>query len=210
MPEWPHLPGSISSLVTNPQTGRSEFSVRSPGTKARIHQKDIAMKILIAFLAAPLALCLASTANAAPPAAKPIAPALASPQLQIPSAEAMTIMIRSSLVALNQANMTGNYTVLSAIGSPAFHQANSPERLAQIFQSFRANAIDLAPVTLLPSQLTQAPRIENGRLRLIGVFPTQPLQVSYDLMFEPVAGQWRLFGLSVNLPKATQLPVGSR
>jgi hypothetical protein len=36
------------------------------------------------------------------------------------------------------------------------------------------------------------------------------LQVSYDLMFEPVAGQWRLFGLSVNLPKAAQLPAGSR
>jgi hypothetical protein len=162
------------------------------------------MKNLLAMLAAPIAIALASTAGAAAPVPKPLATAPATPQLQIPSAEAMTIMIRSSLVALNQANMTNNYTVLSAIGSPNFHQANPPERLAQIFQSFRANAIDLAPVTLLASQLTQAPRIEAGRLRLIGVFPTQPLQVSYDLMFEPVAGQWRLFGLSVNLPNAAK------
>jgi hypothetical protein len=168
------------------------------------------MKSLIAMLAAPIGIALASTANAATPAPKPGATAPASPQLQIPSAEAMTIMIRSSLVALNQANMTNNYTVLSAIGSPSFHQANPPERLAQIFQSFRISNIDLAPVTLLASQLSQTPRIDGGRLRLVGTFPTQPLLVNYDLMFEPVNGQWRLFGLSVNLPNAGQGAAKSR
>src|SRR5262245_31888431 len=42
------------------------------------------------------------------------------------------ILIRSTLLALDQANKTGNYTVLRDLGSPAF-QVNTAARLAEIF-----------------------------------------------------------------------------
>lgn len=123
-------------------------------------------------------------------------------QLQLPAQEALVIMIRSSIVALSQANVTNNYTVLNALGSRNFRAANSPARLANVFQSYRANRIDLSPVVFLNPQLIAQPTISNGKLRLIGIFPSKPLQVNFDLTFEPEDGVWKILGLSVNLSQA--------
>ena len=41
-------------------------------------------------------------------------------------------------------------------------------------------------------------------LRLTGAFPTRPQQINFDLLFQHVGGQWRLFGISVATP---QVPV---
>jgi hypothetical protein len=142
--------------------------------------------------------------------AAPTAPAPA--QIQMPAPEAMIIMIRASLVALSQANVTNNYSVLNALGSDNFRQANPPARLAELFAPFRTNNIDLAPVVFVTPQLSQQPKIVDGRLRLIGFFPTQPMQVNYDIQYEPSGGMWKLFGLSVNLnaaqPQQTQFVPG--
>lgn len=148
-----------------------------------------------------------SLAMAKPPKVQAVtAAAPANAQIQMPPPEAMIIMIRSSLVALSQANVTNNYQVLNALGSNNFRQANPPARLAQLFASFRSNNIDLAPVVFVTPQLSQQPKIENGKLRLIGFFPTQPMRVDYDLEFEPADGIWKLYGLSVNLNAAAQNP----
>lgn len=135
------------------------------------------------------------------------APAPAQPQgqIQLPSPEAMIIMIRASLVALSQANVTNNYSVLSQLGSNDFRAANTPDRLSQLFASFRSNNIDLAPVVFVTPQLTQQPRIDNGKLRMVGNFPTQPMRVDFDLQFEPSGGIWKLYGISVNLTPAQQV-----
>ena len=121
---------------------------------------------------------------------------------QLPAQEAMVILIRSSLVALGQANVTNNYSVLNALGSENFRRANPSPRLATVFESFRTNNIDLSPVVYLQPQLTAAPTLEKGRLRLVGVVPSKPMQVNFDLTFEPDRGTWKLFGLGVNLTAA--------
>ncbi|MFC4293434.1 hypothetical protein ACFOWX_13505 [Sphingorhabdus arenilitoris] len=133
------------------------------------------------------------------PAPTPRAP---SAQIQMPPPEAMIIMIRSSLVALSQANVTNNYTVLNQLGSENFRSANPPARLSELFAPFRTNKVDLAPVVFVTPQLSQQPQIVDGKLRLVGNFPTQPMRVDFDLQFEPTDGLWKLFGLSVNLNRA--------
>src|SRR5882724_9070208 len=55
------------------------------------------------------------------------------------------ILIRSTLLALDQANKTGNYTVLRDLGSPDF-QANSAAQLAEIFVQQRRDNVDLSGV----------------------------------------------------------------
>ncbi len=147
-------------------------------------------------------------ADGSKPAVTANAPALVaqppSAQIQMPPPEALIIMIRSSLVALSQANITNNYQVLNALGSESFRMANSPARLAQLFAPFRTNKIDLAPVVFVTPQLSQQPSMNNGKLRLIGYFPTQPMRVDYDLQFEPSGGIWKLYGIAVNLNPAGQ------
>jgi hypothetical protein len=139
---------------------------------------------------------LALAGNAVPAAVKPV------PQIQLPPTEAMIILIRSSIVALGQANVTNNYSVMNSLGSRAFRDNNPPNQLAKVFESFRANKIDLTPVVYINPQLTAQPGIQNGRMRLVGNFPSQPMQVNFDLTFEPDEGTWKLFGLGVNLSKS--------
>jgi hypothetical protein len=109
------------------------------------------------------------------------------------------ILIRSTLLALDQANKTGNYTVLRDLGSPGF-QVNTAARLAEIFVSQRKDNVDLSGVAVLEPQLTVLPQIEaNGMMRMAGFFPSVPTQVNFELLYAPVDRQWRLFGISVSL-----------
>jgi hypothetical protein len=107
------------------------------------------------------------------------------------------ILIRSSLLALDQANKTGNYTVLRDIGAPGF-QSNTAARLGEIFAKLRNDNLDLSGVAVIEPQLNLLPQIEaNGLMHMAGFFPSVPAQVNFDLSFAPVNGQWRLFGISV-------------
>jgi hypothetical protein len=46
--------------------------------------------------------------------------------------------------------------------------------------------------------MAQAATVEaNNILRVKGYFPGQPVQINFELLFVPTAGQWRLFGLGV-------------
>jgi hypothetical protein len=112
------------------------------------------------------------------------------------------MLVRSSILALDQANKTGNYTVLRDLGAPGF-QANTAAKLAEIFASQRNDKLDLSGVAVIDPQLTVLPEIEaNGMMRLAGFFPSMPSQVNFELIFAPVDGQWRLFGMGVNLGQA--------
>ncbi len=103
-------------------------------------------------------------------------------------------------------NATGNYTVLRDLGCPAFHAANPSSRLAQIFAALREQRLDLSPVVVVTPELTSPPVIDQGLLRLKGLFPTKPRNVAFDLLFQPVEDRWRLFGISVGTPPAPQKP----
>ena len=112
------------------------------------------------------------------------------------------ILIRETLLALDQANKTGNYTVLRDLGAPDF-QANSAARLAEIFAQQRRDNVDLSGVAVIDPQLTLLPQIEaNGMMRMAGFFPSVPTQVNFELLYAPVGGRWRLFGLSVSFGQA--------
>lgn len=113
------------------------------------------------------------------------------------------ILVRSSLLALDQANKTGNYTVLRDLGSPQF-QMNTDARLAEIFAQQRRDKLDLSGVAALDPQLTLMPQIEaNGMMHMKGFFPSVPSQVNFELLYAPVNGQWRLFGISVGVASST-------
>jgi hypothetical protein len=114
------------------------------------------------------------------------------------------ILIRSTLIALQQANETGNYTVLRDLGAPGFAQANNAARLGDIFADLRAKDIDLAGILVLDPQLTLLPQIDKGGLlRMAGFFPSVPIQINFDLAYAPVNGRWRPFGVSVRLGSAS-------
>ena len=89
--------------------------------------------------------------------AKPVAPEID---------RAAHYLVRSTLMALDDANRTGNYSVLRQLASPAFQTANSAERLAEVFTSQRERNLDLSVAALgQPRQ-----RMDQAA-RPTGVFP---------------------------------------
>lgn len=125
------------------------------------------------------------------------------PRFVMPQAEDLLALIRSTILALNHANQTGNYTVLRDLAAPDFREANDAARLAAIFQVLREQNVDLTPLLNIPPQLSANPTIDaQGLLRLVGDFPTTPLKVNFELLFQAVQGRWRPYTLTVFLARA--------
>ncbi len=123
--------------------------------------------------------------------------------LQVPSGIRQSLLIRATLLAVAQANATGNYSVLRDLGVPSFQMANTSARLAEVFATLRRRKLDLTPVLFYEPKLVRSPAIdENRRLRLTGFIDSRPEQVRFDMLFESLAGQWRLFGLAVDMRPA--------
>lgn len=143
-------------------------------------------------------------ARPAQPAAQQPRPAAQQQQSQIPQAAGLIVLIKGSLIALNQANLTNNYQVLYALGSDSLRASTNPQNLGQSFAGFRERKIDLSSVLFLNPNLTRAAAIEGGRLHLVGTFPTTPLQINFDFWFEPSQGQWKFVQLNTSLSPAAQ------
>jgi hypothetical protein len=146
-----------------------------------------------------------STRPAAQPAqpAAPSAPSAAAPVPMIDKALTL-ILVRSTLLALQQANETGNYSVMRELGAPEFQNNNSSSRLSENFANLRAQKIDLSPLTVLEPELSLPLKFENNILKIKGFFPSAPLQVNFDLAFTNVANRWRLMGLSLDMSPNAQ------
>ena len=150
------------------------------------------------------AACLA--AAALPASAQPLAPAPAQAQAGVPDAIVINKLIWSAMAALDQANQTGNYSVLRDLGAPSFQTNNSAATLGSIFQAVRNERIDLGYTLVVTPSLQFPPAIvQGGLLRVRGTFPLRPSAVAFDLLFQNISGQWRIFGIAV-APIVTQPP----
>jgi len=113
-------------------------------------------------------------------------------------------LVWSAMAALDHANQTGNYSVLRDLGAPSFQANNSAATLAGIFQTLRAQQVDVANALIIPPAYEFPPGIiAGGLLRARGSFPLRPSGIAFDLLFQNVNGQWRLFGIAV-IPTVAQ------
>jgi hypothetical protein len=127
---------------------------------------------------------------------------------QIPDANGLTILVRTTIIALNHANRTGNYTVFRDLGTPGFQKANTAAKLAEIFANLRKLDLDFRSIVLFNPQFTKKPALNNQRmLRLTGFFATSPLRVHFDLAYEWIENRWLLFGIAV---QTRQAPVAAK
>ncbi|HET7851282.1 MAG TPA: hypothetical protein VFK91_00875, partial [Methyloceanibacter sp.] len=92
--------------------------------------------------------------------------------------------------------------------APGFRDANSAARLGQIFSDLASRKVDLSVVSVMSPQLSEPPVLDQakGMLNIKGYFPTTPVQIDFEMLFQSVAGRWRLFGLSVQPTNAAPAP----
>ena len=148
-----------------------------------------------------LALSISADAVGAPtptgqvPRSTPVLPTRTPP---VPAPIVTLALVRNALLAVDQANKTGNYTVLRDIAGPDFHDNNDPARLAQIFAPLRAQRIDMLAVAVTVPQYKEQPRITAKRMLYVaGRFPLSPRPVNFELLFEVVRNEWRIYGISI-------------
>ena len=112
----------------------------------------------------------------------------------------LLLMVRNAIIALNQANLTGNYSVLRDMGTPNFQMTNSSARLAEAFAGLRARRIDISPIMFFNPKFASPPSMQDGQvLRVAGLFPTTPEQVNFDLAFQMLGEQWMIAAIAVNV-----------
>ena len=123
-----------------------------------------------------------------------------------PHVNVMTKMIQSHMAAFANAIVTNNFSVLRDLGTPRFKNANTPERLRNIFGAFRKRGLNLTTVVLFQPVLRQSPVVDqSGFLRLQGHYKTNPKRVHFNLVFLPVAGIWRMDSISVHVSPTPNL-----
>lgn len=129
-----------------------------------------------------------------------VSPTGALAQMPIPVIDrpGAVILARTTIVALNHANQTGNYAVLRDLGAPQFIVSNTPASLAESFRSLRQKQLEMGPVVMYDPVFAREPRVDqNGNLLLTGYFPTKPVRISFELLYTFVGTRWRLLGISV-------------
>src|SRR5271165_1419790 len=77
----------------------------------------------------------------------------------------LTALIKGTVLALQQANMTGNYSVLRDTGTPIFREKFDQSARTSAFANLRSRKIDLTPALFLSPNLSKQPEFnQNGEL----------------------------------------------
>lgn len=125
-----------------------------------------------------------------------LTPALAA---DIPSDDDQDVLIRSTLMTFNDANMTNNYSVLYAKASKEFQTQITLEKMQTAFEAFRKSELFFEDVVTADYDSYEKAMIDGeGALVLAGVFKTDDMQVKYRIRYVQNNKVWKLLGINVD------------
>jgi hypothetical protein len=160
------------------------------------------LAFLVSAIAAPQA---GFTQVRQPQQAQPVRQATAPAAVPAPDQLTISKLLWSTMAAVDQANKTGNYSVLRDLGSPGFQSVNNPTTLAGVFASIRDQRIDLSDTLLVEPVYEFAPGIDGGFLRMRGGFRLRPVGVQFDLLYQWNRG-WALHAIALRPIATTAVP----
>lgn len=128
-----------------------------------------------------------------------------------PSQLELSKLIWGTFAAVDQANRSGNYSVLRDISSQGFQVANNAARLSEIFAGLRNAQIDLSNAFLVPPTYLEAPRmVREDLFQVTGIFQLRPVSLGFDFTYQWEQGQWKLFAINISpvemVPQAPPTP----
>lgn len=186
--------GCFKPLVASMNTGDQSPSPVSPERLFRTPARSAAIVLAATIFVFTLTTSSSFTAVAQQPASN----------VNTEARKLAQLLIKNALISVNQGNLTGNYTVLRDLASPGFRERNSASDLGSIFANLRKQKIDLSPIVLLDPVITQSKfSKEQNQLRLAGYFPSEPVQIQFDLIFQMAnPGGWMIHGISIGTEAA--------
>jgi major membrane immunogen (membrane-anchored lipoprotein) len=117
----------------------------------------------------------------------------------LPTDAEQEILVKTTLMTFNDANLTGNYSVLHDKSSKAFRSQISAEKMFAGFKDFREKKINIESVVADDIASMDDPKIDkDGVLALKGRFKDDAKKVRFDLKFVQDDGTWKLLGINVS------------
>src|SRR6201996_6509399 len=117
--------------------------------------------------------------------------------VDIPDDDDQDVLIRTTLLTFNDANMTNNYEVMLAKASKQFQSQFNVDKMATAFEVFRKDRLFFEEVATADYDSSEKAVIDKeGALVLVGVFKTDDLQVKYNLRYVQDGGAWKMIGLN--------------
>lgn len=125
-----------------------------------------------------------------------LAPAQAAP---LPTDNEQEILVKTTLMTFNDANLTGNYSILYEKSAKLFRAQATVQKMSDAFKVFRDRKIDLSSIVADEIDSSKAPVLDaKGVLTLKGRFKDDEKKIRFDLQFVDEGGAWKLVGLNVN------------
>ena len=122
--------------------------------------------------------------------------------IDLPTDDEQDVLVRTTLMTFNDANMTGNYSVLLAKASKQFQEQMTPEKLAAAFESFRSKGLFFESIVTDDYESQQKAKLDSeGALVLAGEFKNDEVQVKYKLRFAQNNNVWKVIGIDVDAKK---------
>jgi hypothetical protein len=119
---------------------------------------------------------------------------------KLPSVEQQDLLVRSALMTFNDANATGNYSVLFAKASKQFQSSLSTDKLSEAFKTYRDQNLNLEK-TIITADLLESKAAEiddDGVLHLVGSLKDDQTSLRYDLKFIQNNAVWKLLGIDIH------------
>ena len=118
----------------------------------------------------------------------------------LPTPAEQEVLAKTTILTLNNANLTGDYEVLHAKLSKPFRDQFDADKLAETFKDFVDKQLDLSPIADRPAVSDVEAQIDgDGVLTLGGHFATSPKQVKHQLGFIRSDGEWKPVGIKVDV-----------
>jgi hypothetical protein len=118
----------------------------------------------------------------------------------VPSETALERLITESLMDLNQAVQTADFTAFHDKLSDDWKKQTTPQALLKAFQGFVDEKIDIGAIKQSHPRVAPPAAVnDNGVLVVAGHYPVQPSRVGFKLKYEDEGSGWKLIGVSVKV-----------
>lgn len=122
--------------------------------------------------------------------------------VDIPTDDERDVLVRTTLMTFNDANMTNNYSVLYAKASKQFRSQLTIEKLTTAFEPFRKDELFFESIITDEYDSQEKAKLDSeGALVLNGVFKDDELQIKFKLRFIQNEEKWKLLGINVDVKK---------
>ncbi|BAT72043.1 conserved hypothetical protein [Thermosulfidibacter takaii ABI70S6] len=110
-----------------------------------------------------------------------------------------TILVKETMQKLGKAIATGYYNDFYSYTAPQFRQSVPLEKIESAFSRFQKVPINWETVGNLEPAIQSKQLQENGVLKLIGFFPSNPYKVGFDFEYFKNNDKWKVVGVFLKL-----------